>query len=346
MSDFEVMQNRTTTIMPPIIFRTLRGERVVLLLVSTALLVWILALFTVGRYVPDDSAISTRVTRSLIDQNPSYTSEADIDQPANGWENVTDLIMVAGHTIFTGSDFGETPVNESHWYLPQPSNTRLIFHPFALAVIPWHRYLQAAQTNQLDSFIQHIKVRAPFTTRRLPAPHQTSPRVAAAAGVAAAAAAAGVAAAAAGGRPAARRLRPGGPHLQRRRDAAWSRAPLRGGIVLALRPLPGPAVRPTLPPPAAPLQPAVSIKPPFPWPSPSSPAPPRLLVRGSRPRPRHGLQAARARAPRPAPHPRPAHTPPGPRGGGRGRSGRPGRRFRRGVSGGGGGWGWGWGVGI
>jgi hypothetical protein len=118
MGDLEEMQYRTTTTMPPMLFRTLRGERVVLLLASTALLVWISALFTVGRYVPDDS---TPTTRSLIDEYPSYTSEADFDQPASGWDNVTDLIMVAGHTIFTGSDFGETPVNESHWFISHPT---------------------------------------------------------------------------------------------------------------------------------------------------------------------------------------------------------------------------------
>ena len=117
MGDFEEMQYRNTTMMPPMLFRTLRGERVVLLLAFTALLVWISALFTVGRYVPDDS---TPATRSLTDEYPSYTSEADIDQPASGWENVTDLIMVAGHTLFTGSDFGESPVNASHWFTPLP----------------------------------------------------------------------------------------------------------------------------------------------------------------------------------------------------------------------------------
>ena len=125
-------------------------ERAVFFIVFVAFVIWISALLTVGRHVPEDSA------RSLIEGSASkskYNSETYDDEPVKGWENVTDLIMVAGHTIFIGSDYGESPVNESHW--SKTSCGCVVLHTLHVAV---RRYLQGGQQQQLDSFIQHIKV--------------------------------------------------------------------------------------------------------------------------------------------------------------------------------------------
>ena len=76
--------------------------------------VWLFVLFMFGRYVPEDTGF---VTRSLSEGSiPHYISDFESDIPVKGWENVTHLVMVAGHTIFIGSDYGEADVNESHWY--------------------------------------------------------------------------------------------------------------------------------------------------------------------------------------------------------------------------------------
>jgi hypothetical protein len=103
--------------MPPKPFLT---ERVVFFAVFLTFILWLTVLFTFSRHVPEDPGF---VTRSLHESSISHRfSESESDLPVKGWENVTDLIMVAGHTIFIGSNYGESTVNESHWYYVPISN--------------------------------------------------------------------------------------------------------------------------------------------------------------------------------------------------------------------------------
>jgi hypothetical protein len=69
----------------------------------------VLVLITFIFNAPDDSALVSDFVSQSLDAN------IELNEPVKGWENVTDLIMVAGHTIFIGSDYGESSIDQSNW---------------------------------------------------------------------------------------------------------------------------------------------------------------------------------------------------------------------------------------
>jgi hypothetical protein len=85
------------------------GERNRALVVFLASAFSVLVLITFIFNAPDDSALVYDFVSQSLDEN------IELNEPVKGWENVTDLIMVAGHTIFIGSDYGESSIDQSNW---------------------------------------------------------------------------------------------------------------------------------------------------------------------------------------------------------------------------------------